>query len=210
MGPIECFMEDIHRSQCVAAFLLLPPASVAANRGGAQRPKLWRRQEEVPIGTRHLNSQLKNFETSLLAKPEQPPHSSALTVHPLPRIQLFSSPFVVVTTPTTAFSSRFSFRADPGNLVSHSNQTTNKPSLSGCDCNETSTSRSTQSSMAASDIQNPPAAAESKSARKKKAKTERTESPAPAAATSEKASSVIAADTRDDSSDNSYIRDLKK
>lgn len=63
------------------------------------------------------------------------------------------------------------------------------------------------SNMAASDIQNPPAPAESKSAKKKKAKAERTESPAPAAS---QAASITAADTQDDSSDNSYIRDLKK
>jgi hypothetical protein len=63
--------------------------------------------------------------------------------------------------------------------------------------------------MAAADIKNPPALAESKSAKKKKAKAEGTESPAPAASTPEKAGSVAAGETFEDA-DNKYIRDLQK
>lgn len=65
--------------------------------------------------------------------------------------------------------------------------------------------------MASSSVQNPPAQPESKTARKKKAKAaaaaeQQSESPAPDA-TPDQAGSVAG---NNDSSENAYIRDLKK
>jgi len=65
--------------------------------------------------------------------------------------------------------------------------------------------------MPSSAVQNPPAPAESKSAKKKKAKAERTDSPAPTSSPApEKATSLVGADTAEDSFESPYIRELQK